>query len=254
MIASGGGEILDIWNVQTRETLHTLQADSHFIHTCAFSPDNRKVISGSHDKTIKVWDLEKGKELKSLCGFNEIRVCIFSPDAKHIISGDDMGALIVWDTQTGERLHILDGHNYSITACSFSPEGRHIVSAGSEGILTIWNAQTWEELRNFNGHSRWVCACTWSPDGKWIISGSEDNTIKIWNAFSVDEPIILSLHGSIRNLSTHPWKPAIVCNNNLGGLQQIDLFGFEYGPIITNPFLKEKKLISVALPANKNIR
>ncbi len=109
MFLKGGGCFL--WQyrepgIVKNRILMTLAGHSHTISSCSFSPDGAKIVSGSFDKTLKLWDASTGLELATLAGNDEsVECCSFSPDGKIIVSGAGSvvshGELKLWDTETG---------------------------------------------------------------------------------------------------------------------------------------------------------
>jgi WD40 repeat protein len=66
----------------------------------SFSPDGRRIVSGSDDDTLKVWDAETGQEMLTLEGHSDwVRSVSFSPDGRRIVSGSDDNTLKVWDAR-----------------------------------------------------------------------------------------------------------------------------------------------------------
>ncbi|MCI4627172.1 MAG: hypothetical protein L3V56_14585, partial [Candidatus Magnetoovum sp. WYHC-5] len=73
--------------------------------SCSYSPDGKKVLSGSSDNTLKLWDVETGKEEKEFVGHKDaVRSCSYSPDGKKVLSGSDDKTLKLWDVETGNIL------------------------------------------------------------------------------------------------------------------------------------------------------
>ena len=69
----------------------------------AFSPDGSRIVSGSYDNTVRVWDAMNGDELKSLSGHTSgVNSVTFSPDGSYIVSGSDDNTVLVWDAMSGE--------------------------------------------------------------------------------------------------------------------------------------------------------
>jgi len=77
----------------------------------AFSPDGVRIVSGSYDKSVRVWDASTGAELKLLNGHTRaVNSVAFSPDGTRIVSGSDDKSVRVWDASTGAELKVLNGH------------------------------------------------------------------------------------------------------------------------------------------------
>src|SRR5262245_11115871 len=90
----------------------------------ARSPDGRRIVTGSEDKPLHVWDVETGKQLALIEGHAEWgRGVAFSPDGKHILT-TGYRTTRVWDAQTGEPLAVLKGHQEGVKGVAFSPDGK----------------------------------------------------------------------------------------------------------------------------------
>jgi len=116
--------------------------------TCvAMSRDGTRIISGSHDCTVKLWDATSGALLKTYVGHSEAVRCLgVHPDGAWIVSGSYDGSLKIWDVETGEELRTLHGQGL-ITCASVSPDGSRIVSASSDNTLKIWDGTPPDGIR-----------------------------------------------------------------------------------------------------------
>ena len=92
-----------IGNVDKVVCLKTLE--ENYVYSVAYSPDGTKIVSGSRDKTVKIWNANTGLYLKTLKGHTEsVNSVAYSPDGTKIISGSDDETIKIWDANTGKCL------------------------------------------------------------------------------------------------------------------------------------------------------
>src|SRR5439155_11009451 len=101
------------WKRQFQRGHITLKCHTWEVFSVAFSPDGKRIASGSQDNMVKVWDAQTGKELLTLKGHTGyVNSVAFSPDGKRIASGSgilESGEVEVWDEQTGQETLTLKG-------------------------------------------------------------------------------------------------------------------------------------------------
>ncbi|KIK71658.1 hypothetical protein GYMLUDRAFT_977718, partial [Collybiopsis luxurians FD-317 M1] len=155
------------------------------VHSVAFSPDGKKIVSGSMDCSVQIWDAETGQaEGEPMQGHTKgVLSVAFSPDGKKIVTGSRDKLLQIWDLETGNpEGEPLQGHTHSVYSVAFSQDGRKIVSGSKDSSLRVWNAVTGSaEGEPLQGHTGSVYSTAFSPDGKKIVSGSFDKSVRIWN-------------------------------------------------------------------------
>jgi tetratricopeptide (TPR) repeat protein len=156
---------------------------SSSILAAAFSPDGGRVLTGSTDKTIRLWEVETGKELHLLEGHrSHIRSVAFSPDGRFALSGALDATARLWDLETAKEVRSFEGPRMPIQCVAFSPDGRRVLAGGNDKTLFMWDAETGKELRRFEGHTNAIMTAAFSADGLRVLSGSADKTVRIWNA------------------------------------------------------------------------
>jgi WD40 repeat protein len=82
---------LRLWDLESRQTLHTLEGHTNWVRAVAVTPDGRRAVSASDDRTLRLWDLESGKEIVTFTGESGMDSCAIAPDGQTIIGGDESG-------------------------------------------------------------------------------------------------------------------------------------------------------------------
>jgi len=116
----------------------TIRGHDYFVTSVTFSPDGKRIASGSFDKTICLWDAETGLQLGGpLTGHtDEVWSVAFSPDGKRIASGSLDKTICLWDAETGLQLGSpLTGHTDSVWSVAFSSDGKRIASGSRDKTI-----------------------------------------------------------------------------------------------------------------------
>ncbi len=146
-----------------------------------FSPDGRYAISGSADKTVRLWDVATGQEVRRFERHTyRVNSVAFSPDARYALSGSRDQTVRLWEVATGREVRRFEGHTGDVQSVAFSPDGRYALSGSGDNTVRLWDAATGREVRRFEGHTLWVNSVAFSPDGRYALSGSRDQTVRLW--------------------------------------------------------------------------
>ncbi len=199
------GEV-KLWDAQTGQEMLTLKGHTAMVVSVAFSPDGKRLASGSGDDInrypprpgeVKVWDAQTGQELLSLQGGRSVA---YSPDGKRLASASAAGVK-VWDAQTGQEMLTLKLRTSG--AVAFSPDGKQLASSSYippvSGQIKVWDAQTGQELHTFLGRGGVSSVMVFSPDGRRLVSSlgglgpGDFGGVKVWDAQTGQE--LLTLKG-----------------------------------------------------------
>ncbi|HEY9614739.1 hypothetical protein [Allocoleopsis sp.] len=160
--------------------LNTLTGHSDWIHALAITPDGQTLVSGSFDKTIKVWQLATGELLHTLSNHTKGVLCLaISPDGKIIASGSFDEKIHLWRLDTGELIGTLKGHTSSVRSLAMSEDGQTLISGSLDETIKLWRLDTGEFLGNVSQWTRQVCAIALSSDGQTLASAGGDGIIHL---------------------------------------------------------------------------
>jgi WD40 repeat protein len=148
----------------------------------AFSPDGRRLASGSWNNTIKLWDVATGQGVRTLRGHTDWVLSVaFSPDGRLLASASGDHTVKLWDVETGQEVRTLRGHNGGVQSVAFSPDGRLLASGSRDSTVILWDVETGQTVRTLSGHTKQVRSVAFSPDGRLLASASSDQTVKLWD-------------------------------------------------------------------------
>ncbi|MEH2201094.1 AAA-like domain-containing protein, partial [Nostoc sp.] len=120
-----------------------LERHSKPVNSVVFSPDGKTLASASDDETIKLWNLDTGKEINTLKGHSDwVNSVVFSPDGKTLASASGDKTIKLWNLDTGKVINTLKGHNDSVYSVVFSPDGKTLASASGDKTIKLWNLET----------------------------------------------------------------------------------------------------------------
>jgi WD40 repeat protein len=168
------------------------------VQSVAFSPDGKRLATGSWDRTVKLWDAATGQELLTLKGdLGWVNSVAFSTDGKRLATGSSDGTVRLWDASTGQKLLTIIGHSNQVNSVAFSADGKRLAIGGNDPTVKLWDAATGRELLALIGHSAWVTSVAFSPDGKRLATGSDDRTVKLWDAATGQQLLTLIGHSAM---------------------------------------------------------
>jgi F-box/WD-40 domain protein MET30 len=166
------------WRRNTANT-RILKGHQGGISSLQFCEAQNILITGSYDKTAKVWDLETGEELQTLKGHARcIRTLQF--DDTKLVTGSMDHTLRIWNYRTGQCIRTLEGHTDGVVHLNFN--ARMLASGSADATIKIWNFQT-GECCTLSGHTKAVNHVSLGKDiaNPTLVSSSDDGTIRIWD-------------------------------------------------------------------------
>jgi WD40 repeat protein len=172
----------------------TVKGHSGWVTGVAFTSDGRRLVSGSWDQTVKMWDVPSGAELSSVDNKDkqnkgkEVEALAFSRDGHWLAAENSGDNVTLWDAGTGAQIRTLAtdkrltgvGNNF-VYSIAFSPDGQLLASAVDDRTVRLWDVKTGQVVRDLTGYHRSVIYIAFSPDGRLLASGDDEKNITIWN-------------------------------------------------------------------------
>jgi hypothetical protein len=169
--------------------IRTLEGHVGPVNSVAIAPDGRTALSGSRDKTLRLWDLASGREIRRFQGHSlDIFSVAIAPSGRTALSGaagafagggDD--GLKLWELESGREIRAFQGHAAGVFSVAFAADGRAALSGSYDKTLKLWDLESGREIRTFAGHTDEVFSVAIAPDGRAALSGGMDKSCKLWN-------------------------------------------------------------------------
>ena len=107
------------------------------LFACAWSPDGQRLASASDDKTVRLWEPESGREIRSLNAHTGwVRACAWSPDGQRLASASSDKTVRLWDPETGREIHRFDLPS-TPQSVAFNPAGTLLAAALRNGTSIL---------------------------------------------------------------------------------------------------------------------
>jgi WD40 repeat protein len=191
-----------------------------YVVTGSFSSDGRRVLTTSHDGSVRLWEVATGRPLqvlKPLYG-GTLRAAL-SPDGLWVVT-----------------VHGNVVHHY--------PDGKKVLYTNR--VARLWDAATGKELAILKGHTDHIQSVTFSPDGRWILTASWDKTARLWETATGKPLQVFKKHGSSLHSALFTPDGRQVLTLSLGGEYQTQLP--DQGPVEADPPLSAEKPVRTDYP------
>lgn len=174
------------------------------INTVKWSPDGKRLASGSADNTIKIFDIESGKEVQEFTGHQgSISDLSWNPDGKKLASAAKDKTIKIWDLEKNQEIDSIPGHDNGQMYIKWSPNGEYLATDNTYNSIIIFTKDI-QTVHVLEEHEQIITCIVWSPDSKYIATGSFDCSIKIWDIETGS--VIKTLSDHTKGILTIAWN------------------------------------------------
>ncbi|HED35107.1 MAG TPA: WD40 repeat domain-containing protein [Gammaproteobacteria bacterium] len=173
-----------IWNLKTGAIVRILSGHEGDVTSIYYF--DGKLYSYSLDRTLRIWALNSGRQLKTTGPFNtDTTSFAINAERNRFVLGSDSGLIEVFNINTGRIISSIRGHQFAIKKVMISPENGDILSAAYDQKIQLWNPATFKIKQTLEVHdSLWERSLNWSLDNSQVIGGTFDGTVLIWDIHS----------------------------------------------------------------------
>ena len=178
--AKGGRVTTKIYDLRSRRVIRTLPERG--IGSLVFSANGKLLVTGSTDRTARVWRAATGRLAHVLPMRGDVVSEQFSADGTMLVTASTDGTAALWTLRTGERELLLTGATGAAEDAAFSPDGKEIAVAFADRVARVYSTQDGRLLAPLAGHGDAVTSVAFDPSGRSIVTGGADGTARIWDA------------------------------------------------------------------------
>ncbi|XP_064021368.1 autophagy-related protein 16-1 isoform X6 [Pogoniulus pusillus] len=197
-----------IWTVDDNRLRHTLTGHSGKVLSAKFLLDNARIVSGSHDRTLKLWDLRSKVCIKTVFAGSSCNDIVCTEQC--VMSGHFDKKIRFWDIRTESIVKELELLG-RITALDLNSERTELLTCSRDDLLKIVDLRVGAVKQTFSAQG-FKCGSDWtrvvfSPDGNYVAAGSADGALYVWNVLTGKLERTLAKHHS-SPINAVAWSPA----------------------------------------------
>ena len=199
-----------LYDIGNNKVIRIFKGHKAVVDQMRFSPNGKYMASASRDKTLRLWDIATGEEIRTFGHTDWVKCLSFSTDGQSIASGGSDRTIKLWDVHTGKELRTFTG-SQQVFSVVFSSDGKKILSGGYDKTLQMWDIDTGKELMTFKGEVAGDSITMFSPDGKYLLSGGIGVPLKLWDVATMGK--VRTYEGQLPPVSFSPDGKSILSYN-----------------------------------------
>ncbi|MBK9386066.1 MAG: WD40 repeat domain-containing protein [Planctomycetes bacterium] len=172
---------------------------SDLVSSLAFTQDGKFLISGSHDRTARVWKVSTGEVLHVLKGHSDqVAAVAAAGKVGRIATGSADGTIRLWDLSTGKQLHSfrMSGPQLNDVRCiCMTDDASLVLGANMSGLLCAWETSSKKSVLSITAHPGECRGLALAPGGSTLLTGGHDGTLRLWSLTERNETRRIIAHG-----------------------------------------------------------
>ncbi|GMH35070.1 hypothetical protein BSKO_02938 [Bryopsis sp. KO-2023] len=220
-----------------------------WVRSVGFEPANEWFVTGSADRTVKIWETATGKLKLTLMGhIEQVMGVVVSPRHPYMFSCGLDKKVMCWDLEYNKVIRNYHGHLSGVYSLGLHPTLDVLMSGGRDSVCRVWDMRTKLQIHCLSGHDNTVCSILSQPTDPQVITGSHDSTIKLWDLRKSTTMSTLTYHKkSVRGMAMHPTETAF-CSASADNIKK---FKLPRGEFLHNMMQQQKTIVN-ALAVNED--
>jgi len=224
-VAAAGGLLLRFTLADTGLVCR-FEGHTRAVRALAFSHDGSKILSGSEDQSVRVWDVETGTELKRLRGFQHPVLQVAGLQGQEVLAGCSGGTLRRWHLNDDNHPPAPQSFTGPAACLSFSADGRWALWGGADGGLYLHNLQETKPPVLVGHHGASVYALALSPDAHHAASAGAGGTVFAWDLLTKQKRPLKGHEGDVRAVALSSGGRSVLTGGEDGSVR---VWNFESG-------------------------
>ena len=191
-----------------------------------FLPGGGQILSGSTDRTIRLWDI---REKEAILCFKDVADIIYSlavsKNGKWFLFGSSNRLACLYEIESQKKLRVFEGHQGGVMSVGFPPKGIYVISGSWDQTIRLWDPKSGKDAFCLEGHEGPINCVKYAHDGHYIISCSSDTSIRLWSVPEKKQVLQLDGHGkSVNSVAFLPDDNFVVSGGDDGSVRVWELW------------------------------
>jgi len=175
---------LTVWDAETGQEYRSLRGHFNGVHSVAFADDGRTLVSAGRDRTLRIWDVPAGREVRSVQTGFFTRCFALDSRSRQLAYVSDDQRVHVQSLESGSEILALTPHCF-VRCMVFANDGRRLIVGGQSPAVKVWDLSTGLEILTLDGKDGDLQTLAFDPQGQRLATSHADgpsSAVKVWPA------------------------------------------------------------------------